>query len=92
MSELDVGRYLRVSFAKGADYIDVDELGVDANLSPVTFPLRLSLDSIPEWMHRRLAVLAIMPHSPPTEEVREVGRRMGKRVYWVYYEGNEPWQ
>jgi len=47
MSELDVGRYLRVSFAKGADYIEVDELGVDANLSPVTFPLRLSLDSIP---------------------------------------------
>ena len=38
MSELDVGRYLRVSFAKGADYIEVDELGVDANLSPVTFP------------------------------------------------------
>jgi hypothetical protein len=92
MSDLDLGSYLRVSFARQRDYVEVDQMRVDSNLAPVSFPLDIKLDSLPEWMHRRLAVLSIMPYAPPTETISGVGRRMSKHVYWVYYEGNEPWQ
>lgn len=92
-TELDIRRYLRVVELVGssAGWVEVDELGVDANLSAVSFPIHIRTDSIPQWLHRRLATLSIMPYDPPTETIEGVGRRMNEHVYWVYYEGDEPW-
>jgi hypothetical protein len=30
-----------------------------------------------------------MSYEPPTEFVNEIGRRIDKYVYWVFYEGDE---
>jgi hypothetical protein len=44
----------------------------------------INVDVLPKWVQERLAVLMMMTHTPPTEEVEGVGRRISRDVYWVY--------
>lgn len=44
---------------------------------------------MPDWMTRRVAVLSTMAYEPPTEFVTNIGRRIEKYVYWVFYEGDD---
>jgi hypothetical protein len=44
----------------------------------------INVDVLPKWVQERLAVLMMMTHTPPTEEVEGVGRRISHDVYWVY--------
>jgi hypothetical protein len=30
-----------------------------------------------------------MSYEPPTEFVNKIGRRIGKYVYWIFYEGED---
>lgn len=43
-----------------------------------------SVDVLPDWVKERLAVLNMIPPSPPTYEVEGVGRRISATVYWVF--------
>jgi hypothetical protein len=44
----------------------------------------INADVLPKWVQERLAVLMMMTHTPPTEEVEGVGRRISRDVYGVY--------
>ncbi len=49
----------------------------------------LPIEDLPDWITRRVAVLSTMPYEPPTEFVNEIGRRIGKYVYWIFYGGDD---
>jgi len=42
------------------------------------------IDDLPNWVKERIAVLNMIPVSPPTRTVEGVGRRISAHVYWVY--------
>ena len=42
------------------------------------------IDDLPDWVKERLAVLNMMPSTPPTNSVDGVGRRISAHVYWVF--------
>jgi len=42
------------------------------------------IDDLPNWVKERLAVLNMIPATPPTQEVEGVGRRISGHVYWVF--------
>ena len=47
-----------------------------------------SVDSLPEWMQKKLAVLMGIDHNKQNEELEGIGRRVSGHVFWVYpYEG-----
>lgn len=41
-------------------------------------------NALPDWVKERLAVLNMMPSTPPTNEVAGIGRRISGHVYWVF--------
>jgi hypothetical protein len=40
-------------------------------------------DALPEWVKDRIAVLRMLPPSPSSSAVYNVGRRVDKTTYWV---------
>jgi hypothetical protein len=52
-----------------------------------------TLDDLPNWVQDKLAVLMLLDHTKVNEEVKGVGRRISKNVYWVFsgeLDGNNP--
>jgi len=45
-----------------------------------------SPNDLPDWVQKKLAVLMMMPCTPPTSEVLGVGRRIAEDIYWLYKE------
>ena len=43
-----------------------------------------SLQDLPKWVQERIALLSMLKHEPPTEEVEGIGRRINMSTYWVY--------
>ena len=43
-----------------------------------------SVDELPEWIQRKLAVLNMLKVKPPMVAVSDVGRRIDKDTFWVY--------
>jgi hypothetical protein len=43
----------------------------------------LSVDDLPQWVQEKLALLMMTDPSPPTSEVKGVGRRIDKHTFWV---------
>jgi hypothetical protein len=43
-----------------------------------------SVDELPNWVQDKLAVLMLLDHKKVNEEVKTVGRRISKNVYWVF--------
>jgi|TARA_R110000782_G_scaffold166916_1_gene258905 hypothetical protein len=75
--------------------VEVDKDGRGAHVMSLpdmgdVYPINLSdgyyepLDSLPTWMQERLVVLSTMPHEPPTEPVRGIGKRIDENVFWVF--------
>lgn len=42
------------------------------------------IDDLPNWVKERIAVLNMIPATPPTSTVEGVGRRISAHVYWVF--------
>jgi hypothetical protein len=42
------------------------------------------VDALPNWVKERLAVLNMIPVTPPMPEVEGIGRRISSHVYWVF--------
>ena len=40
-------------------------------------------------MERKLAILQTFSYEPPTEDVRGVGKRIAKNIFWVDYDGDK---
>jgi hypothetical protein len=45
-----------------------------------------SVDDLPNWIQKRMAVLLLCDPTPPTEEVRGVGFRVDADTFWVYHD------
>lgn len=43
-----------------------------------------SVDELPEWIQRKLAVLNMLKVKPPMVAVSDVGRRIDEDTFWVY--------
>lgn len=71
----------RVSIMKdGVDVIVFGLTDIDANLEGHYD----SVDLLPNWVQERIALLNMLPATPPTSDVEGVGRRITSHVYWVY--------
>lgn len=45
-----------------------------------------SVDDLPEWVAKKLAVLSMInPDEHPTPDIKGVGRRINRSVYWIYH-------
>lgn len=68
---VDVGRY------DFTDFVNLPE-GVLSRYSKV--------DDLPDWIAKKLAVLSMIdPDDHPTPNIKGVGRRINRSVYWIYY-------
>ena len=69
----------RVEFMEdgSVQVLNFDYTQVDPELYACT------IETLPEWMQKRLAVLMVMEYEPPTKIVRGIGRRIDKNVFWV---------
>lgn len=71
----------RVSiFPDGADVVCFGLDSVDSQLEGHYD----DVNALPDWVKERIAVLNMMPITPPTNEVAGVGRRISGHVYWVF--------
>jgi len=43
-----------------------------------------SVDELPEWIQRKLAVLNMLRVKPPMQSIDDVGRRIDEHTFWVY--------
>lgn len=43
-----------------------------------------TLDDLPKWVQDKISVLMLLDHTKVNEEVKGVGRRISKNVYWVF--------
>jgi len=75
---------LRVEFA--GSVVKLDTVGLKTRLLSLDLPYEMPVDKLPLWLHRKLAILQVMPYDPPTEHVENIGRRMRENVFWVQYE------
>jgi hypothetical protein len=63
---------------------------IKAKLLPIDSDLVYgSVDDLPEWMQRKLAVLSSIDCSKLTEELEGIGRRVSGHVFWVYPSAGE---
>jgi hypothetical protein len=42
------------------------------------------VDSLPQWVQDKLAVLLLLDHTKSNKEVENIGRRINKSVFWVF--------
>jgi hypothetical protein len=52
-----------------------------------------TLDDLPKWVQDKISVLMLLDHTKVNEEVKGVGRRISRNVYWVFngeLDGNNP--
>lgn len=83
MVALDDTTYRVSIFPDGVDVICFGIESVDSDLEGHYD----SIDLLPNWVKERLAVLNMIPPTPPTNTVDGVGRRISAHVYWVYAPG-----
>lgn len=71
--------------------IEVNEfgLGAGAGIDGHSLPAFFSYEDLPLWMERKLAILQTFSYEPPTEDVRGVGKRIAKNIFWVDYDGDK---
>lgn len=48
-----------------------------------------SVDDLPQWMQRKIAVLMIFDPDKPMEDIKGIGRRISRATFWVYPDEGE---
>tara|TARA_R100000808_G_C2155357_1_gene167619 strand:+ start:5640 stop:5945 length:306 start_codon:yes stop_codon:yes gene_type:complete len=67
------------------DEVFIDKVGSDTSKWDYLLTLSpCSVNKLPKWLRRKLAVLKMRSYDPPTEDIPEIGRRMSKYLFWVY--------
>ena len=74
----------RVSIAKHTGRIEVICFGIGSLANGVTGRYD-DEQQLPEWMRQKLSVLRILSDPPPIEDIANVGRRLGPRLFWIYH-------
>lgn len=67
--------------------IAVDTYDLIENFEPELKPWYDASKDLPEWAQEKLAVLMVLDPAKPIDEVEGVGRRINKRVFWIYPNG-----
>jgi hypothetical protein len=52
-----------------------------------------SIDELPKWVQDRIAVLMLLDHTQRNEEIKGIGRRINRNIFWVFKgenDGNDP--
>ena len=70
--------------------VDTDCYDLLENFAPELKQRYDSVTSLPEWVQERLSVLMVLDPDKVTGEVTGIGRRINKRVFWVYKNGYDP--
>lgn len=68
----------------GRGKVKLEAFGLDDKLCALPLPCELEEADLPKQIQRRLAILMVMPHDPPTKFIPKVGRRIMENVFWVY--------
>ena len=48
-----------------------------------------SVDELPQWIQRKIAVLMIFDPEKPMDEIKGIGRRISRATFWVYPDEGE---
>ena len=67
----------------GTDKVVVSCYGIDS-IDSVLNPFYESVDDLPDWVQRKLAVLSLFDPTRVNNDVEKVGRRINKNVFWIY--------
>ena len=59
------------------------------NFAPELKKYYESVDELPKWVQDRIAVLMLLDHTKINEEVKDVGRRINKNIFWVFKGEND---
>lgn len=73
----------RVTTLGYTNSIEVTCLGMNCIDSECEGLYDLEDDEIPEWLEEKLSVLMLCDHTPPTEPVEGIGRRIDEHTFWI---------
>ena len=65
-------------------HVEMLHIGLDAVIDSDGDAVYSSVDALPKWVQERLATLMMMKHTPPTEVVSGVGKRISLNIFWVF--------
>ena len=77
----------RVCVDPETNVVEISCIGIN-RLDTALEDTYVSVDALPEWVQRKLALLMMTNPVPPTHGVAGVGRRMEENIYWVHYTGD----
>lgn len=72
----------RVSISPDKNTVQVSCIGME-RVDNTLADTYLSVDDLPLWVQKKLAVLMLTDAIPPTLEIKGVGRRIDKYTFWV---------
>lgn len=64
--------------------VDTDCYDLLENFAPELEKSYDSVDDLPQWVQERLAVLMVLDVTKRNEEIRGIGKRINKNVFWVF--------
>lgn len=64
--------------------VDTDCYDLLENFAPELEKSYDSVHDLPQWVQERLAVLMVLDVTKRNEEIRGVGKRINKNVFWVF--------
>ena len=76
----------RISIDPETNVVEISCIGIN-RLDMVLEDTYVSVDDLPEWVKRKLAVLMMLHEEGPSFSVEGVGRRIAENIYWVNYTG-----
>ena len=73
----------RVTIAEDNGHVRVACIGLES-VDAIVDGNYTSIKALPDWMQEKLTLLSMLSHTPPTEPVEGVGRRINAEIYWVF--------
>jgi len=69
--------------------VDVDCYDMLEDFKPELKKFYGDVDNLPEWVQNQVAVLMLLDPNNKNSDIRGVGRRISKNVFWIYKEGEQ---
>lgn len=82
---IDDDKIYRLELVDDSVGVAVTCYGIDS-IDSVLASFYKSVDDLPDWVQRKLAVLSLFDPKRINKDVENVGRRINKNVFWIYPE------
>lgn len=69
--------------------VDVDCYDMLEDFKPELKKFYHDVDNLPEWVQNQVAVLMLLDPNNKNSDIKGVGRRISKNVFWIYKEGGQ---